>query len=349
MPATNIIAKANLEFELDKQVEPACKNSLISLFAGAGGLDIGFHKAGFHTLWANEYDKHIIPSYKNHFPKVTFDSRSITKVANCDIPKAEGIIGGPPCQSWSEAGAKRGLDDPRGKLFFEYIRILEHIQPKFFVAENVSGILHSRNKKAFNNIVCMFEEAGYDIFWKQLNASDYDVPQDRKRVFVIGFRKDLKIKFKFPQAQKDKKTLKDAIYDLKNMPLGGDSIIANHEITDTGYSSMFMSRNRVRAWDEQSYTVVAMDRQTPLHPQAPKMLSTSEKDKRIFVPGMEHKYRRFSVRECARIQTFPDDYKFIYSHPRNGYKMVGNAVPVNLAFAIAKQIKYYIDVQVPNV
>lgn len=338
MPVTSAVPDENL----NDAIKIAPKNSLISLFSGAGGLDMGFHKAGFKTIWANDYDKHIVPSYKNHFPKVAFDDRSITVVDNYDIPKAEGIIGGPPCQSWSEAGAKRGVDDPRGKLFFEYIRILEHVQPKFFVAENVSGILHSRNKEAFKNIVTLFEKAGYDVFWKQLNASDYNVPQDRKRVFVVGFRKDLKINFKFPSPQKSKKTLKDAIYDLKDIPLGRSSIISNHEITDTGYSSMFMSRNRVRAWDEQSYTVVAMDRQTPLHPQAPKMLTTSEKDKRIFVPGMEHKYRRFSIRECARIQTFPDNYKFIYSHPRNGYKMVGNAVPVNLASAIAKQIKYYL-------
>lgn len=339
MPVTSAVPDENL----NDAIKTAPKNSLISLFSGAGGLDMGFHKAGFKTIWANDYDKHIVPSYKNHFPKVAFDDRSITVVDNYDIPKAEGIIGGPPCQSWSEAGAKRGVDDPRGKLFFEYIRILEHVQPKFFVAENVSGILHSRNKEAFKNIVTLFEKSGYDVFWKQLNASDYNVPQDRKRVFVVGFRKDLKINFKFPSPQKSKKTLKDAIYDLKDIPLGRSSIISNHEITDTGYSSMFMSRNRVRAWDEQSYTVVAMDRQTPLHPQAPKMLTTSEKDKRIFVPGMEHKYRRFSIRECARIQTFPDNYKFIYSHPRNGYKMVGNAVPVNLASAIAKQIKYYLS------
>jgi DNA (cytosine-5)-methyltransferase 1 len=319
------------------------ENSLISLFAGAGGLDIGFHKAGFQTLWANDFDKVIVPSYKNYFPDVLFDDRSITKIPNYDIPKTDGIIGGPPCQSWSEAGAKRGVEDPRGKLFFEYIRILKYIQPKFFVAENVSGILHSRNKEAFNNIVKMFEDAGYDVTWQQLNASDYDVPQDRKRVFVVGFRKDLNIKFSFPKANQEKRTLKDAIYDLKDLPLGEKSEVLNHEITDTGYSSMFMSRNRVRAWDEQSYTVVAMDRQTPLHPQAPKMLSTSEKDKRIFAPGFEDKYRRFSVRECARIQTFPDDYEFLYSHPRNGYKMVGNAVPVNLAYSIAVQIKKHLN------
>lgn len=344
MSATNIVTNSCLDQAplFDKFSQVDINHSLVSLFAGAGGLDIGFHKAGFKTLWANDFDKVIVPSYKNHFPDVLFDDRSITQIPNCDVPKTEGIIGGPPCQSWSEAGAKRGVKDPRGQLFFEYIRILEHVQPKFFVAENVSGILHSRNKKAFHHIVTMFENAGYDVSWKQLNASDYDVPQDRKRVFVVGFRKDLNINFQFPEPKKNKKTLKDAIYDLKNIPLGESSDIANHEISDTGYSSMFMSRNRVRAWEEQSYTVVAMDRQTPLHPQAPKMLATEDKDKKIFVPGEEEKYRRFSVRECARIQTFPDDYEFLYSHPRNGYKMVGNAVPVNLAFALAKQIKKHL-------
>jgi DNA (cytosine-5)-methyltransferase 1 len=317
------------------------KLSLVSLFAGAGGMDIGFHDAGFNTLWANEYDKNITPSYKNHFPKVKFNGNSITEVENKDVPAAIGIIGGPPCQSWSEAGAKRGVNDPRGQLFFEYIRILEHTQPKFFVAENVSGILHERNKVAFDNILELFEKAGYDVKYKLLNASDFEVPQDRKRVFVVGFRKDLKVDFEFPKPIKKKKTLKDAIYDLKDIELS-DSCSINHEITTTGYSSMFMSRNRVRDWDEQSYTIVAMDRQTPLHPQAPKMLKTSDKDKRIFAPGKEDLYRRLSIRECARVQTFPDSYDFKYTHARNGYKMIGNAVPVRLAYHLAKKIKEYL-------
>ncbi|MBD3842698.1 MAG: DNA cytosine methyltransferase [Campylobacterales bacterium] len=318
-------------------------NTLISLFSGAGGLDIGFHQAGFKTVWANEYDKTIAPSYKNYFSKVIFDSRSIIEIPDCDIPYASGIIGGPPCQSWSEAGARRGVDDPRGKLFFEYIRVLKHVKPIFFVAENVSGILHGKNQQAFQNIIDMFQEAGYDVFWKKLNASDYEVPQDRERVFVVGFKKELKIDFQFPKPISKKSTLKEAIWDLKDLPFGDSCDIYNHEITDTGYSSMFMSRNRVRSWEEQSYTILAMDRHTPLHPQAPKMIPTGKKDEKQFVPGYEEYYRRLSIRECARIQTFPDEYKFIYTHPRNGYKMVGNAVPVKLAYHLAKQIKQTLE------
>lgn len=316
--------------------------NLVSLFSGAGGMDIGFHQAGFCTIWANEYDKTIAPSFQLYFPEVSFDGRSIVDIEASDIPRSDGIIGGPPCQSWSEAGARRGINDHRGQLFFEYIRVLKHVKPKFFVAENVSGILHARNKEAFDNIIRMFYDAGYDVFWQKLNASDYEVPQDRERVFVVGFRKDLAVKFEFPEPIKIKKTLKDAIFDLKDLPLNKSCQIANHEITNTGYSSMFMSRNRVRSWGEQSYTVLAMDRHTPLHPQAPKMIDAGEKDRKMFVPGHEEKYRRLSIRECARIQTFPDDYKFVYEHPRTGYKMVGNAVPVKLAYHLALKIKSYL-------
>lgn len=316
--------------------------NLVSLFSGAGGMDIGFHQAGFCTIWANEYDKTIAPSFQLYFPEVSFDGRSIVDIEASDIPRSDGIIGGPPCQSWSEAGARRGINDHRGQLFFEYIRVLKHVKPKFFVAENVSGILHARNKVAFDNIIRMFSDAGYDVFWQKLNASDYEVPQDRERVFVVGFRKDLAVKFEFPEPIKIKKTLKDAIFDLKDLPLNKSCQIANHEITNTGYSSMFMSRNRVRSWGEQSYTVLAMDRHTPLHPQAPKMIDAGEKDRKMFVPGHEEKYRRLSIRECARIQTFPDDYKFVYEHPRTGYKMVGNAVPVKLAYHLALKIKSYL-------
>lgn len=323
----------------------SCRDDLkiISLFSGAGGMDIGFHEAGFKTVWANEYDKAIVPSFENYFPSVDLDTRSIAEIEDSVFPDdVVGIIGGPPCQSWSEAGARRGIDDHRGRLFFEYIRVLKKVKPKFFVAENVSGILHSRNKDAFSNIVKMFEDAGYDVFWKKLNSCDYEVPQDRERVFVVGFKTEIGVKFEFPEPITNKKNLRDAIHDLKDIAPSKSCPIPNHEITDTGYSSMFMSRNRVRSWDEQSYTILAMDRHTPLHPQAPKMVDSGEKDKKIFVPGQEHKYRRLSVRECARIQTFPDDYIFIYTHPRAGYKMVGNAVPVKLAYYLAKKIKSYL-------
>lgn len=319
---------------------------LASLFTGAGGLDLGFEKAGFHVVWANEYDSTIWETFEYNFPKTKLDRRSIVDVSSADIPKVDGIIGGPPCQSWSEAGAGRGINDKRGQLFYDYIRLLKEKQPKFFLAENVSGILHPKHAKAFSNIIKEFESAGYNISWKLLNANDYNVPEDRWRVIIIGYNKKLKKKFEFPEPQKYKPILKDAIFDLrlakpakeKNKTNGDKLKIPNHEYMNGGFSTIYMSRNRVRSWDEPSFTIQAGGRHAPLHPQAPKM-KFIEQNKRIFVPGKESLYRRLSVRECARIQTFPDDFIFKYRDVANGYKMIGNAVPVNLAFYLAKKIR----------
>lgn len=321
--------------------EPRAINlTLVSLFSGAGGMDIGFEKAGFKVIWANEYDNTIAPSYQKYFPHTKLDMRSILNVSNDEIPHgATGVIGGPPCQSWSEAGAKRGLEDHRGQLFYEYIRIIRHIKPKFFVAENVHGIIHSRNLKVFNQIIGMFKDEGYDVSWKLMKASDYGVPQDRERVFIVGYDQSLNTKFEFPKPLDFKVNLKQAIGDLAKLKIGATKKVKNHELIESGYSPIFMSRNRVRSWDEQSFTILATDRHIPFHPCAPKMIKVEGKVGREFAFGHEDKYRRLTIRECARIQTFPDDYEFIYSNIRNGYKMIGNAVPVDLAYWVAKKIK----------
>jgi len=322
---------------------------LLSLFSGAGGLDLGFERAGFEIIAANEYDKTIWETYeKNHKAKLI--KKDIREILSDELPKSDGIIGGPPCQSWSEAGSLRGINDPRGKLFYEYIRILKDIQPKFFLAENVKGMLSKRNTDAVRDIIKEFEEAGYNVFIKLLNAFDYGVAQDRERVFYVGFRKDLNIshfEFPYPIKEKERKFLKDTIWDLKDNALPGkeknktnadNCIVDNHEYLTGGYSTIFMSRNRVRQWEQPAFTVQASGRQCQLHPQAPTMIKV---DKNIykFVIGKENLYRRLSIRECARIQGFPDTFKFYYTSLEDGYKMVGNAVPINLAYIIAKRIK----------
>lgn len=324
--------------------------NIISLFSGAGGLDLGFKKAGFNILWANEYDKTIWETYVNNHD-TPLDKRDIRSVPSDEIPDCDGIIGGPPCQSWSEAGAQRGIEDSRGKLFYEFIRILKDKKPKFFVAENVSGMLADTHREAVQNILRHFENAGYDVTVNLVNAADYNVPQDRKRVFYIGFRSDLDIKYRFPNPSEHKVTLKDTIYDLKDTAIkaqdknktnGDNCVIPNHEYMHGGFSTIYMSRNRVRSWDEQSFTIQAGGRHAPMHPQAPKMILVG-KNKRVFAPGKEDLYRRLSVRECARIQTFPDDFKFYYTDVADGYKMVGNAVPVMLAYCVAKSILTFFE------
>ncbi len=319
---------------------------IVSFFAGAGGLDLGFSKAGFDVIWANEYDKEIWETYEKNHLKTYLDKRSITKIESDEVPQCDGIIGGPPCQSWSEAGSLRGIDDKRGQLFFDFIRILNDKKPYFFLAENVSGMLLPRHAKALENIKAMFKEAGYELSFDLLNASDYNVPQDRKRVFFVGYRSDLGKKFVFPKPLNKKVYLQDAIGDLKkgvlpaigtNKTNGTKCKIPNHEYMTGGFSTIFMSRNRVRSWDEFSFTIQAGGRHAPIHPQAPKM-KFIEQNVRVFEPGNEELYRRLSVRECARIQTFPDDFIFHYQNIAAGYKMIGNAVPVNLAYEISKVI-----------
>jgi len=320
--------------------------NIVSLFSGAGGLDLGFQKVGFNIVWANEYDKAIWDTYEaNH--SAPLDRRDIREVDSSEIPDCDGIIGGPPCQSWSEAGALRGIEDARGQLFYDFIRILRDKQPLFFVAENVSGMLADIHRDAVQNIIHHFGAAGYNLKWQMLNAADFGVPQDRKRVFYVGFRNDLDVDFEFPNPSLRKVTLKDAIGDLQDtaMPAktsnktnNGSCKVPNHEYFTGGYSTIFMSRNRVRSWDEQSFTIQAGGRHAPIHPQAPKMLFV-EQNKRVFAPGKEDLYRRLSVRECARIQTFPDTFVFHYNDVADGYKMVGNAVPVRLAKAIAEAVR----------
>lgn len=324
---------------------------IISLFSGCGGLDLGFEKAGFEIPVANEYDKTIWATFKANHPKTHLIEGDIRQIKEEDFPdEVDGIIGGPPCQSWSEAGSLRGINDARGQLFFDYIRILKSKRPKFFLAENVSGMLANRHNEAVQNILKMFDECGYDVSLTLVNAKDYGVAQERKRVFYIGFRKDLNVDFKFPDGSTtddDKKiSLKDIIWDLQETAVPAleknqtnPNAVNNNEYFIGSYSPIFMSRNRVKAWHEQGFTVQASGRQCQLHPQAPKMVKYAENDFR-FLEGKEHLYRRMTIREVARIQGFPDDFKFIYQNTNDAYKMIGNAVPVNLAYEIAQAIKH---------
>ena len=324
------------------------KLKILSLFSGCGGLDLGFEKAGFEIPYANEFDKTIWETYEFNHRGTTLLKEDIRNIKDFDC-SIDGIIGGPPCQSWSEAGAMRGIDDDRGKLFYEYIRILKNKKPKFFLAENVSGMLASRHKIAVDNIINLFMGAGYNVTLTLVNAKDYGVAEERKRVFYIGFRNDLDVNFVFPKGStiddSKKITLKNVIYDLKNTAVPAleknkhnDKAINNNEYFVGAYSPIFMSRNRVKKWDEQAFTVQASGRQCQLHPQAPTMVKVG-KDKCEFVKGKENLYRRMTVREVARIQGFPDDFKFIYNDINDGYKMIGNAVPINLAYEIAVSIK----------
>jgi DNA (cytosine-5)-methyltransferase 1 len=328
---------------------------IVSLFSGCGGLDLGFERAGFKVIWANEYDKNFWATYRHNFPKTQLETASITDIKANDIPDCDGIIGGPPCQSWSAIGSHRGIDDDRGQLFLnDYVRIIKAKKPKFFVAENVPGMMYEKHSKARNKILNKLKNLGYNVSYQLLNTNDYEVAQKRKRVIMVGYASGYNSFFEPPDKFKPNQTLKDkyvGIYDIyKKYPdppkvkSGGkvnlELALPNHEYMDTSYSYIYMSRNRVRSWDEPSFTIQASGRHAPCHPQAPKFIQKTPKvkDELKFKPGHYKKYRRLTVRECARIQTFPDEFLFKYKSIDQGYKMIGNAVPVNFANCLAKKI-----------
>ncbi|OGO76907.1 MAG: DNA (cytosine-5-)-methyltransferase [Clostridiales bacterium GWB2_37_7] len=344
------------------------KFNLLSLFSGCGGLDLGFELAGlqavigeekalsvfkgksefdkirkqsiFHTIYANDLFAEATQSYTWNFPsEVCIDSSDIRKIKS--FPKADIVLGGFPCPGFSEAGP-RLVDDERNFLYLHFIRCLMQSKPYIFVAENVKGMTTLGKGEVFNQIVQDFAAAGYTIYHKLLDAKDYGVPQTRERVLLIGVRNDIDYKYEFlpsthgPDKVNKYITLKDAIFDLNEDP--GSYFTGS-------YSTIFMSRNRKKSWEEPSFTIQASGRQAPIHPGGAPMQKVG-KDEWIFTDGEENN-RRLSVKEIARIQTFPDWFKF--SDGKNDgkidnarldkiHKQIGNAVPVMLAYAVAKPI-----------
>lgn len=320
-------------------------DEIVSLFSGAGGLDLGFKNAGYDIVFASDLDKNVKTTYdKNH--DVEMQLGDIENLDITDIPDCDGIIGGPPCQSWSLAGSMGGADDKRGSVFFDYIDIIGQKEPNFFVTENVPGILSKRHYDDFMDIIDEFKNMGYTVKYKKMNAARYGVPQRRRRVFIVGIKDDVGFEFEFPDPDKKERRQMDS--DLPNLPdpkpTEGESKdssqleLLNHEYYVGGFSSRYMSRNRVRDWNEPAYTVIANARHQKIHPQAPRMVKI-EKNSWKFNEQFEDLYRRYSVREAALLQTFPKDFELVYDKINTGYKMVGNAVPVKLAESVAGELR----------
>lgn len=297
----------------------------ISLFCGAGGLDIGFERAGFKTIWANDFEPDACKTHEN-WSDAKVVCGDIAKVDIDTIPDADIILGGFPCQGFSLSGPRK-IDDSRNVLYKHYVKIVKKKKPLMFVGENVKGILTMGGGQVIEAIIEEFSECGYDVYCKLLNARDFEVPQDRERVIICGFRKDLNIKhFEYPTPRRFIVTLREA---LKNIPEPTDD-----EVCMAPYSSRFMSRNRKRGWDEVSYTIPAMAKQVTLYPGSPDM---NKIDKDLWEFGKEGITRRLSWREAAAIQTFPADLEF-YGDLVSKYKQIGNAVPVKLAEIVATHL-----------
>ena len=325
---------------------------LVSFFAGCGGLDLGFEQMGFRVVWANELEPHCRATYIRNHPNTEFVLEDICKINSDTIPNCDGFIGGPPCQSWSVGGKQKGLDDKRGKLFLKYIELISVKKPKFFVIENVKGMLDDKFKDVFNDFLNRLNDAGYNVQWKLLDAVNYRIPQNRERVFIVGFRKDLNVNFTFPNPTCiESITLENAIGDITVEPrlcssakmkyfdgeIEKNCLYRNHDVLMSEFGPFYLKGNRRRGWRQPSFTINATADFAPLHPSSPKMMYYGYENWG-FQKDKLSKYRRMSVRECARIQTFPDNFIFEYENVKDGYKMIGNAVPPRLGKEIAKSI-----------
>ncbi len=330
-------------------------NSFIDLFSGAGGLLRGFMDAGFNPVFSVEVWEPAIQTHKRNYPDVDLWNRDIRTIRNDEIKKYNGkvdlIVGGPPCQGFSTIG-KRLVKDPRNELVFEFIRFVNIIQPKVFLMENVRGLLSANDGLIKDAITKEFDDIGYEVIHDVICAADYGVPQMRHRVLFMGVRKDLGIKPSFPPRLVSKEnyaTVGDAIMDL----VGKENSFPNHvpmkhnEIVTKRIACIREGEGipeeglpkEVAKGSRSDYTNNTIKNFSHVY----KRLSRF-KPATTMVPGHNAfplhptENRSLTVREAARIQTFPDDVIF-EGNRQNQCIQVGNAVPVKLAYEMAMHIK----------
>lgn len=287
---------------------------VISLFSGCGGLDLGFKQAGHEIAWANDFDSDCVETYRKNIGDHIFLG-DIRRVNIDDIPDADIVIGGFPCQGFSMANMLRAADDERNKLYKQFYRIIKGKNPRYFIAENVRGILSLDNGNAIKRIVRDFSEAGYRVKYQPFNMADFGVPQTRIRVIIAGTRNDLPIEedFQFPEPTRNKTnrvSIGEALRDIPD-PEASMSSLKNH----------IYSRYKVT---DRNFTG---HRKTDPNKPSPTILARGNGKGGVCVIQHPKNHRRMSVRECALVQTFPLDFEFTGSMS-SMYRQVGNAVPV---------------------
>ena len=318
--------------------------NVASLFCGCGGMDLGliggfsflgkmYEKLPFNIVFANDIEKSACDIFEKNFA-FSPDSRDVREVPASDIPEIDVLIGGFPCQSFSivaQNPKRLGVKDDRGRLFFEMCRILKAKQPKVFIAENVKGILSANKKEAFPLILNEFVECGYNVSYSIVNAADYGVPQNRIRVIIVGIRKDLdSTSFSFP-----KPTNKSNPIPLKSV-LEPGIVPEKYFFSEKAVSGMLrkrepMNKGRVQDINEPCNTVGAHLAKVSLNSTDPVILD-------------DNRYRRFTPREVARIQSFPESFILVGSEGAQ-YKALGNAVPPVLFWHIAKSVSEFLLTQ----
>ena len=320
------------------------KYKVVSLFSGCGGMDLGFeggftylnkkYKSNpFEIIYSNDFEKKACETYNYNFKnKIVCDD--IHNINENDIPDCDIVIGGFPCQDFSLAGKRKGFNSQRGQLYKEMLRIVNSKKPKVFVAENVEGIsINIENSSPLLKIIDEFRNIGYKVDYQLFNTADYEVPQTRKRIIIIGVRDDLNIEPCFPKPKLSSNkwiTAKEAIDDLWDKM--DTDYVKNH--TSNDYSKAKFSENgkgqgnRQIEADKPSITIRAEH-----HGNIEGHYRSTNPDD----PTNKKYWRRLSIRECARIQSFPDNFIFPCA-ASSAYKQIGNAVPPVFGWYIANNV-----------
>jgi len=363
----SLLKQLDIDYEdtVDNSVIPIKEFRVLELFAGAGGLAVGLEKAGIKCVALNEIDKWACQTLRENRPNWNvlegdIKSFNFTKYNN----QVEIVTGGFPCQAFSYAGKKLGLKDARGTLFYEFARVVKEVNPPICIGENVKGLLSHEKGKTIEGMISILDEIGYNVVpVKVLKAINYKVPQKRERVILVGIRKDIDLKYEYPKPHNKIYNLVDALkkgelYDC-NVPKSDGSKYPEHKqkvlelIPQKGYwrnlpidiQKEYMGKSfylgggktgiaRRIGWDEPSLTLTCSPAQKQTERCHPE------------------ETRPFTVREYARIQTFPDDWKFMGSISQR-YKQIGNAVPCNLGQEIGYSIikflnDYYLSLSKPK-
>ena len=309
---------------------------VVSLFSGAGGLDLGFIKAGHQIIWANDNFPDAVKTYRKNIGNHII-CEDISKIPSNEIPEHDILIGGFPCQGFSVANTKRGENDERNKLYLELLRVLVDKQPKFFLAENVKGIMSLMQGKVFEMIIEDFKKAGYKVKHKVLNAANFGVPQRRERVIILGVRNDVDFSLEHPEPThgedstlfSDRESWVTIGNALKNIPEPEEE----HDLINHTYSKFKLKFNGYLG-------------NRAIDPNKPAPTVTARGDEKGGVVVLHHpnNHRRMSVRELALTQSFPIDFIF-EGNNSSAYRQIGNAVTPMLAFAVAsifpKELKQY--------
>ena len=312
--------------------------TVVELFAGVGGFRLGFDKAGFKTIYANDFDKNCKITYDSYFGKGSLDLRDIQKIHESEIPDCDVLTAGFPCQPFSKIGKLHGFADARGTLFWDILRVLQAKRPKAFVLENVANLVKHDRGHTFERIRNGLEnELGYHVYYKVLNTKEYGIPQDRKRIYIVGFKDE--VDFKFPEPINLEKYMEDILetepvhdfYYMSQKYMDGlEKHRQRHAEKGHGFGYRILDPKGIST----TCVVGNMGRERNLVKDIPRPGHVNRAGSPLNSKGI----RKLTVREYARLQGFPDNYQFP-DKVTVAYKQIGNAVSAPVAEAVAREIK----------